>query len=354
MLVCHKVYHPHQKEKILKTLIKPRSLWIVSSLQHKFLAQLSRIQWGTGLIPSDVVLRASELWERILLEHQPQWHILDLNLATLFIEKWLPECVRNQNLHLSSFDAPRVYQTVGQILPLLCHDLGHEAIEEWFSQSLEAKDRWYSWYKASAYLWEKFLSQKMIPQEWVKGVLVHEDMASGESFIFDLGLDMNDVEGELILNLSYRSDVQVLVPNTKDLLPSYQKLLDVGQVVESAKDSFHSHSEYKKFPSQLSEIKEVVAQVRVWMEEGTPAHKIAVVSPVIENYWPTLSEHFLIEGIIFNKNITSPLSQFEIYQFWLSALRLSLGQGESLRWGAIFLPRRQESIYGILCVSKVF
>ena len=327
MLSCHKLSHPDQKNLVLKSFLDQETYWVVNDLTAKFWMQTYLRQNLNQIICGDVVLRASELWHQLLLKRDPQWQIITPDLAQFFIEKWLPEGIKLHDLSISNKDRSKAYQTIGQILPLLCHFQGEDALEEWFEGSEDAKDRWYEWYKAGRFLWNKFSEKKMIPSEWIKGLLIHEELEFPSSrIVIDLGLDIDDVEGELILNLSRITDVEVIVPHTDEPIEAYEDLMSRCQPNFYDDESFEVQRVYKKLPSMLSEVKDAVAQVRQWLDEGVSIDRIALVSPAIENYWPTLSEYLLVEGIPADKNIVSPLSQFEVYQSWLSSIRFALSR----------------------------
>lgn len=343
MLSCHILDNPDQKKEVLHKFMEGDTCWIVNDLQTKFWMQSLIRDYHQKVISGDQVLRASELWQQMLLKEEPYWQIINPDLAQFFIEKWLGDAVRELKLSLSTRDRKKAYQTIGQVLPLLCHFQGDDVMEEWFSQSDEAKERWYEWYRAGQFLWERFFDKKLIPSEWIKGALINKDLVTDkERFVFDLGLDIDDVESELILNLSRITDVEVIIPSTEEIIEPYESLISRCLPENLEKQEFEVKKTYKKLPSMLSEVKDAVSQVRLWIEQDVELEKIAIVSSSIENYWPTLSEYLLVEGIKFNKNIVAPLSQYEVYQSWLSSMRFALADISSADGKQMFYNESDE------------
>jgi ATP-dependent helicase/nuclease subunit B len=327
MLTTHIIQDPDIKLQVLDKFINESRQWVVNDLDTKFWLQ-SYLRNKKNIICSDHVLRASELWQKLLLDIDPSWQILPVELSPYLIEKWMSEILKKQNLNLSSKDFKKAYQTIGQILPLLSHEQGQEAIAEWFAQTQDAKERWYEWYQLGLFLWQKFKDNKIIPVDWMKAILINEffDKIDHHPFVFDLGQDIDDVESELILNISRIIEVDLIIPESEIDNECYSHLISRSQTINYQNNQILAQRVYKKFPSQLAEVKDAVATVRSWLDQGLPASEIAIVSPIIENYWPTLCEYLMVEGIAFNKNIVSPLSQFEIFQTWMSKMRLAIDE----------------------------
>ncbi len=325
MLKCHIIQNPDQKKALFDQFDGVHSLWVVKDLESKFWMQAYLQEVAGPIINTDGVIRASELWQKLLLRNDPSWQPLSGLVAEFLIEKWMDEIIKEKNLRISSKDRGRAYQTIGQILPLISHFQGQDIMEQWFSEKEEAKERWQDWYEMGQSLWQRFVSRKIIPQEWMKGVLINEELPPlGEvSLVVDLGIQIDDVESELFLNLSRHQDVHILVPDTEKDKEAYENFISRGQIeVHETSDSV-TERQFKKLPSMLAEVKEAVAHVRRWLDQGLPPEKIAIVSPQIENYWPTIFEHGLVEGIPINKDKFTPLTQFPVYQNWLSQLRLA-------------------------------
>ncbi len=368
MLNCHLVKSPDQKKEVSRRFTGER-LWVVSDLESRY--EIKKSLHGASppsvlsVTDSHQVLRASELWKRHLLETDPDWHILPTHFASFFIEKWMEGDVRAKDFGLSPGDARRVYKTLGQILSLLVHCYGTDSMDYWFKENPQARQRWYHWYRLGLRIWEKFREKKIIPEEWTKALLLNNETRGlcPRPMVFDLDLAMDNLEAELILNLSRWQDVDVIVPGlilNSEADSPYYDLLSRCQPQSYPRETRQPQRYFLKYPSMLSEVKEAVARVRKWLDEGILTHEIGIVSPVIENYWPTLSEFLEIEGIPVNKTLVTPLSQMEWVQVWLSKMRLALGKmnrfdGQQIVYGKQKEPepeyrkfqRKFENIYDV-------
>lgn len=341
MLKCHIIANPELKAEVFESLFTSNRCWVVSDLESKFWMQRFLRNKVQSIVAADRVVRASELWQKIILQIDPQWQVLSPILAKLLIEKWMGESAQTQ---LSQKDSAKAFQTIGQILPLLTHEQAKDALEEWFQEDPKSKERWNEWYQAGSMLWQSFYKKKMIPMEWMKAVLINEELdhLAPDSYVFDLGLDIDDVESELALNLSRNWDVDIIIPESEVENEVYSQL--IARCTPQYYDNTFEPPQrfYKKFPSMLSEVKEVVAQSRRWLDEGIDPKDIAILSPVIENYWPTLSEYLIVEGIPVDKDVVTPLSQIEIYQSWLAKMRVALGKMQGGEGEQIFYSENDE------------
>ncbi|MEM7646983.1 MAG: hypothetical protein AAF203_08745, partial [Pseudomonadota bacterium] len=342
MLECQVLSSPDHKNSHLPFL-EDEVRFVVADLESKLFLrnQIQEIQ--PGVTQARRVTRASELWFDILRLQEPRWQVIDTAVAQLLIEKWMTEILRESPRKLSAKDAGRAYQTIGQILPLLCHWDGEAAIAEWFEQTPDARERWFDWYEVGRELWARFQKEMRIPEDWVKALLINIELPTlGEDrFVFDLGLDLDDLESELILNLSRTQSVLVIVPEVCAQKEVYQSLLARNEKKANQEISLVAPKS-QRYATMLAEVKQAVALCRQWLDEGIPAQEIGVTSPVIENYWPTLYEHFLVEGIPTQKSVVTPLSQIEIYQGWLSKMRVALSTMDSSDGLQIFFSGEQD------------
>lgn len=329
MLECYVIDSPDQKTDLFQDWIKGESRWIVNDLDSKIWLKNWLLVQKDATIHSDRVLRASELWQSFVFTQDPHWRTTPSGFSQFLIEKWMVEILQqDQSLRINSLDSQKLYSTMGQILPILSHFSGDEMIGQWFAEKEDARERWQDWYELSKRIWQKFIDLKILPEEWLKALLMDsvETRATDGIYIFDLGLDLDDIESELILNLSRMNEVRVIVPKNAEDVESYRNLLDRCQPKFLSSPDAAASVQYTKLPTMLSEVKHSVALVRSWLDQGASPDSIAIVSPQIENYWPTLSEYLDIEGIPCQKNRATPLSQIPFYQKWLSQMRLSLSQ----------------------------
>ena len=329
MLKLEIITNPDQRNQTFIQYMDNSALWIVSDLQAKFNLQNQLLAHRNKTISGDEILRASELWRKMLHRLDPSWNIISPSLAQLLMEKWIDE---NKSTPITGKDSRKAFITMEQILPLLTHAQGNEVIEEWFQLNGEAKARWHHWFQLCESLWQDFYRRKIIPENWIKALLTHLELPqpSSDIIVFDLGFMMEDIEAELILNLSRQHEVVVVVPGQQGAPDSYQNLFGKGEERIFPSQDFSNQRVFKKLPSMLSEVKEATALVRKWADQGIDLSSMGIVSPAIENYWPTLSEYLLVEGIPVNKPVVATFSQVQVYQKWLASMRLSLSQARQV------------------------
>jgi len=328
------ISRPDKKTEALDSLDLEDFLFVTSDVESKFFWKNHFLQKAQGLVGGDKVLRASELWILLLKQQNPSWKIVDSGTLLFFLEKWMEEFSANLDVPVSSKDRQSAFDFLLQLMPVITHEQGHDGIRDWFDKKPEAAESWSHWYILSQFLWQHLRQKKIISDEFVSGVLAHEGLPNTieRPIVFDLSLQITATEVELLQALSRQQDIVVLVPRLalEDDLSSYHSLVapesipKVEDEVKASKDIRHL-----KLPSMLSEVKNCVAQVRLWLDSGTPLEHIAVASPVIENYWPTLSEYLEVEGIPVEKAIVAPLSQSMSIHQWLSALKISMDQGSN-------------------------
>jgi hypothetical protein len=162
----------------------------------------------------------------------------------------MSELLQKESYQLSAKDKTRAYKTIGQILPLLSHFQGEEALLEWFSEKEDAKERWHDWYRMGQALWERFSFHYKIPQEWMKAILINLEPppVEAQTLLFDLSLDIDDIESELILNLSRHYDVHLIVPSTERDKDIYRPLVQTSQLQEYRAESGPVKKPSKSFP----------------------------------------------------------------------------------------------------------
>ncbi len=323
--------------------------WLISDLKSKFEIQ-KILLLKADFINAESVLRASELWRLLLFRVNPEWQIVSrefsISLISQFLKDFKAEAEQSPiNIETKFFQAENqgfantIYNYITQLMPALSHPMGCEMLEDWLEQNDDCKTRWGHWFKLSAQVWNVFLREKFVAAPWTSGVLVNEiemDQLWKRDLIVDLGSELSQVESEVLVMLSKFIDVTVIEPQPKwanlysATMTPYQRLREAtsGKISSLKPNDTKLNSQnivYKKFTTELAEVKDVCWQIRKCLDAGHLACDIAVIAPDIEVYLAALQSYFKIEGIPINRDLTSNFNEFREINQWIAQLRLRLG-----------------------------
>ncbi len=346
MLTLHSIASPREQREIFKSFDPMKETWVVSDLKTKLDLNRSLLE-GRSFLPGEAVQRASELWKLLLSRLRP-----DLQ----FVSKEFIVTLIGHKLAASEYAwakapgaAQAAYDYMTQLMPVLSHPNGEEMMTEWLSQNPGSDSRWGRWFRLSVELWNAFLEDGFVATPWTSGVLSNEiDLKHvwSRSLIVDLGADLDQVEADLLVQMSQFIDVAVIVPDPswaseyKKSLLAYEifarKLKVEKKRSERALGGEARTPQYRKYTTMIAEVKDAVAQAREWLESSkresgsgesgdlTPK-KIAIAAPDIECYWPALSGYLEQEGIPCQKDHVRRLHSYPDIVRWLAYLRLKTG-----------------------------
>ncbi|MCB0411736.1 MAG: hypothetical protein KDD22_04380, partial [Bdellovibrionales bacterium] len=312
--------------------------WLVSDLRSKFEIQQILLK-KFRLLEEDALLRASELWRGGAKKLYPDFHFMGADLAQVLLAEHLK--TSREEWHQRPGVARQLYQHMQQLLPILLNPMGRETLPDWFQQHESAQERWGEWWEMSLQGAAFFLDRKVFPTSWSQALLIDQEL--GDFFKRDLVVDLNaeltPIEAQLLLQLSKDLQIKVLMPElafshlATESLASYNLLREfLGQKENSHSSEtlqIPSSCHVKRYSSQEAELKATVAQIRKWADAGVELHKMAMVAPDIESYWPVLNILLNTEGIACQKDVVTPLQSYYPVQRWMSRLRLALSQIES-------------------------
>jgi len=333
MLTLRSVSTPEQKQLWLGEHSASERTFVVPDLQSKLTLQKTFLQTN-DLLEEDAVLRASELWKKLLFTVDPEVRLISVDLTKTLLVEWLKAV--DLPWAQTAGAAKTLFAYMQQLLPLLSHPDGKRLLEEWFEQNQQSRLRWQVWFEVGLHFWQRFVALKWLPHTWVPSYLLHNTQGSlvwPKRLVFDLGLEMTSVEAEIIRSLSQHLDVEVWVPTTQwspyysASLKSYEVFKEKDEVdfkkkVEFTELAVPESWELKQYTTMLSEVKAVTAQLRQWLDQGVKPTDIAIVAPDIETYWPTLKSYLKVEGIQTDKSEVTTLQTFSETQRWLANLRL--------------------------------
>ncbi len=306
-----------------------KSTWVVSDLETKTDIQNLLFE-KSDFLPEDAVLRASEVWHKLLVRVNPDWSLVSSSLFETLLQDW----ILTRDIAWAS--GPGAAKTLGQylqqFLPIFLNDTLTQQFREWLGANNNALIRFGRWFFLAKEAWEHFLKLKIAPSTWVPALLLqnHSDELKFEerTFIFDLEAQLSGIEVELIRILAKNNDVHVIVPD-KVWRARHPKVLWPYSVLVGEAVSHEPVREYDarklktlRWTTPMAEVRGVTAQVRKWLDGGIEPQKIAIVAPNIEEYWPALSAYFSVEGIPVKKDKVAQAQTFKDVAGWLARLKV--------------------------------
>jgi RecB family exonuclease len=333
MLTVVPLQNPRDKLRVLESFDERNATWVVADIEAKLNLQehlLSRKSFLFG----DSVIRASELWQKLLLRSRPDLHVVSPD----FMRNWIADLLE-PNPHpwaQTAGAATLLYDYIGQLMPILTHHEGAAQMREWFELRPESHNRWGRWYELAQTTWNECLQKGLLSTQWVSGVLVNDvDFAQiwQRPLVFDLGADLIQVEADVIVAMARHLDVTVLEPHPSwwqrfdKTLGAYQQLQPPAVKPKSMADETPCDPRITchKFSTMLSEVKFATAQVRSWVESGVALSQIALIMPDVEVYWPALAAYLQEEGVPTQKARVTKLHALPDVSRWLAQLRLHSG-----------------------------
>lgn len=324
------------KKNFLKGLDPLKSTYIVSDLTTKSIIQNHFFDFkNIEVLEEDSVLRANEFWLKCINQNFYDQQVISSFLTQTLLQQWINE----NEINLNPAGVQRFIGYFGQLLPLMAKEESKEVIKEWFKDNTDSFVSWGRWYELSLLAWDKFLEKKFIPQNCLSAFLLsHIDDCKfewGRKVYFDLGAELNLTEVELISQISNKLDICIILPSAQDklkyksALSSYEILkekfslnIDDEAEVDAKKDNY----QFKRFSTVVSEVKDLTAQVRNWIDEKVELSEIAIVTPNMEKYYPIIKPYFDKEGIPINKNEVIITSTLPTIFRWISILRIKSGK----------------------------
>ena len=339
MLKTIKITSFLDKKNILQQFELDNSLWITSDIKSKTFI-LDHLKKNDPPSTKDYVLRAKDFWIKLLSETEPEMNVVSRNTLCLIYKQW----IQNSTLpDLSWQKTPETGQILCEFISMIAHILQypheHSPIKEWLDSQKQPRIYWKKWYTLSQAFYDYLIEKKVIETSWVDSHLLDKELhfPQWKELIFDLGSDINPIESELIKQLSKKNNITVLAPfHYKDnawqcSLAPYHSLLKPPYHLQHSPPPKPPSVSVKKFASMLAEIKDITVQIKKALKTLKPS-QVSVLAPNIEDYWPCLKSHLLMEGIPFKKTKTASLISFPDIQIGLAKMwtHLSIIEYENL------------------------
>lgn len=344
MLKVYRYHHPQDRLAYFDQMDLDRSSWVVSDLKSKGDFQNRLLEKCPGF-EDEQILRASELWRLLLRRARPDLRIVSRDFLLSWLQSFIEKVEQSQSLvdaAINSRSTSSYLKTMDLLAPVFSHPMGSEKLAEFFNEDPVASARWKDYATLAFSLWQVILKNNMILSSWIPAILRIDDLHLfwGRDLWVDLGIDLRQVEIELVQKLSEQINVHLFVPSLGNN-GAYSFLRAPAQALwDSARDKTELKPQnlgaslpiapvqfvLKKFSGPLAQAKETVAKVREWLELGCAADQIAIVVPDIESEWPLLEILFAAENVKVQKDSVARLHSLPQVSTWLSRLRLMMGQ----------------------------
>lgn len=318
---------PHFDRKSLLDSAKNKT-WLVADLEHKKWLQDVFFETESWL-SEDRVLRANELWLKILVRKFPDLNVVSPMFMDSFIKQWLPK--QNIDWARGESSSKVLKQYMEFFLPILIQEGSLQTMQGWFKENPSALLRWGNWFQLSLKLWQELGENKFILAKWAPSYLLGESqgLAWEEGIIVDLGPDLSIVEAQLLQVLAKSNNVTIVAPN-KDWRKNYSRALwpyayllsETHETDTSLISNFPESASSHRYVTQLSEVRGCIGQVRKWLDAGIEKSEISIVIADPEEYWPVLSAYLEKEGIGVAKAQVCVAHSIPSIAKWLSQLRL--------------------------------
>lgn len=328
MFYVHKISNPRDKWNLFEQGISEQARWVVANVETKTIMQNKLLETQEAL-SGHQILRASEYWVQLFNINCPDWQLVSESLIFALIEEWF----QKKQIDSRYKDIEAFYNCLEQFLPLLSASQS-DMLEDWLSQDPERKERLSGWLNHVKEFWLFLQQKKWISRPWSLAILLNKPQilfGEGKAYYFDLGADLKHQEVDFLKTLSRDCEVHLLMPSTEwtgkytKALSVYNKALEMADEVKGGLDSKKGELKLctNSFGSVVLEVQQATQLVRSWLNQGVPAHKIAVTCADIESYWDLIREYFLVEGIPVNKNYVGRAITLPYVQLWLSRLHIN-------------------------------
>ncbi len=305
--------------------------WLVADLKSKIEIQ-KRLLKVHGFLEEDAVLRASELWRKLLLRSRPDFRVISRDLAQVLIREKMKE---SSNEWAKNPGAVKLlFEYIQQLLPILSEPDGIELLGAWLKENPESALRWGHWAHLAHEIWAWLENEKLIPGTWIKGLLAHSASCPiwNRDLRVDLGIDFSPAEVRIFQTQSQEKDLTIFQPEAKwagalrGPMQSYKLLQESADEKPAANSKILEGVQAFRFRTQVSEVKWLTAKIRELLDSGTRPDRIVVAAEDIESYWLALRNYFRVEGFPVQKSQVLRMQSLPLISVWLSDLRICSGR----------------------------
>lgn len=309
-------------------------LWIVSDLKSKQSFQ-NKILEKQNFIIGEPIFRMSEFLKNYYLQNFPDFQLCDETLLKTISVQYL-ESIENINFEKNQIDL--AFDFLNKFIMLISSEEAYARVNQWLMLENNKNYLFQTHLQLARLIYLNLFSQKLSSYKWIAAELFHSNKYQFNKInkiYFNLGGDINQIEAEVIIQISKYIDVEVLMPNPidekkfSDLSLIYKQIIGYSsnkitenRITSNAEQDICSRK-YYEFNTVLGEIKWVISKIRELLETNQiQINQILLASPHIEYYWPVLRKYLEIEGIPSDKELKLRLHSLLSMQSFISKLSI--------------------------------
>jgi ATP-dependent helicase/nuclease subunit B len=313
MLIFEIIRSNQNIQKRLENTDILRQTWVIPDLRTKLSLQQFFLDQH-HYYPDEAILRASDLWKKILFRAQPHVRILSQQALLVHLKMFIKEF--GNSLQLPQNSEKILLSWMQDLAPIFYHPQGEEQLNELRFQQSEQIDQWQIWWLRCRAAFSFLDSKNIVGQNWISSYLQcieNLDRFWSRDLIFDLGGQLSSLEAGHIQTLSKSNEVIILEPKAKNRsgleywLRPYEELSGFAQkkVDDNKFESNPTNLEKHDFPSTLSSLRWLTEAIRKDLEKDLLTSDLGIVVPDTEGVWPVLEILLRKEGIPFHRDTKS-------------------------------------------------
>lgn len=329
-------------------------IWLVSDLHAK--KSLQRILLNRNQILSgDAVLRIGEFSTKLALLEFPSLRLVSDEVYKAWAAQRLEELsnrfsvVDSDPLQSVELSSQTLMAVIEQLLPVFANASVQLKEELWVDELCEVArlgDRWKHGIHRAYQLWQISNEERFLLKRWSAGLLLSSfakyDRVESKTIVVDLGLNLNPVELQVLLEIARkRPDIELIFimpdpvwkkdySDRKDGLGQFESQFGKNEfrveslLEEAGSDDLGQDSaqiQFVRYESALGEIKSAVSEVRNWIKQGVEPRSITIACAQLELMWPVLRQHLEQAGLPCAKPTVAHLHSFPDVAAALARLR---------------------------------
>lgn len=354
-------------EKYFDQIDIVNSSWVIPNLKTKNDLQ-KRLLESKNFFLNSTVIRIRDLWTHIFNVEENDYKIISNETYLILVKNILEKY--KQQIQIEVVDYEKKCKDLNYFVSLILDDsfdLSSERFTEWLELIDRRKFQLKSELLVNKLIAQILINQKTIPFEWVTTLLQNKslelDYINQKKIYFDLGSEISQKEAELIYQISKFKDVVVFESNYA-LDERYKYLLKPYEYLNAQCAKEHKSLEtvnlkpaeinLRQFSNSVAECRDVVGQVKEWLELGILPEQIQILAPQIEMYWSQLEPLFKLEKISVQKNQVFKILSLPQVQRLISKVKFIQSQATSYDLEKLLFLNNSDSSFNYQSIRNLF